>query len=141
MAAAQAGLKRAELDLERTDVKAPFSGRLRMKHVDLGEFVNRGTPLANVYSVEVAEVHLPVADQELKHLNISLGKRTLKDPPEVTLRADFGGQAQEWKAKIVRTGGEIDRQTRMVNLIARGAQAIRGNRTAAASVRGSVCRR
>ena len=116
--AAQATLAKAELDLSRTTIKAPFSGRLRRKSVDLGEFVNRGTPLATIYSVATAEVQLPVADAELEFLELELGSQLGDNGPDVTLAADFGGKVRTWSGKIVRTGGEIDPATRMVPLIA-----------------------
>jgi len=49
LASALASQARAQLDLERTAIRAPFAGRLRAKRVDRGEFVNRGAPLATIY--------------------------------------------------------------------------------------------
>ena len=118
VAAAEASLARAELDLERTRIRAPFSGRLRAKRVDLGEFVNRGTPLATIYSVRRAEILLPVADSELEYLELPLGTQLGNRGPEVELEARFAGELESWTGKIVRTAGEIDPQTRMVNLVA-----------------------
>jgi RND family efflux transporter MFP subunit len=118
LAAAEATLAKADLDLSRTTIQAPFSGRLRRKNVDLGEFVNRGTPLATIYSVNNAEVQLPVADSELEFLDLRIGSQLGDKGPAVTLTADFGGKLRTWKGKIVRTGGEIDPTTRMVPLIA-----------------------
>ncbi len=117
--AALADKRRAELDLERTAVRAPFAGRLRTKRVDLGEFVNRGMPLATVYAVDAAEVVLPVPDAELAFLDLPLGADLGASGPRVRLRARFAGGRHEWRGRIVRVGGEIDPATRMVSLIAR----------------------
>ena len=46
LAAAHAVLERARRDLERTEIRAPYAGRVRDKQVDVGQFVNRGAPLA-----------------------------------------------------------------------------------------------
>ena len=117
--AALANQARADLDLERTAIRAPFAGRLRAKRVDRGEFVNRGAPLATIYSVDAAEVTLPVPDSELAFLDLPLGTALGGGGPRVLLRAQFAGGRHEWEARIVRVGGEIDPATRMVNLIAR----------------------
>ena len=117
--AALANKRRAELDLERTAIRAPFAGRLRAKRVDRGEFVNRGVPLATIYAVDAAEVVLPVPDSELAFLDLPLGSELGNSAPRVLLRAQFAGGRHEWEGRIVRVGGEIDPATRMVNLIAR----------------------
>ena len=117
--AALANQARADLDLERTAIRAPFVGRLRAKRVDRGEFVNRGAPTATIYSVDAAEVTLPVPDSELAFLDLPLGAELRGAGPRVALQARFAGGRHEWEARIVRVGGEIDPATRMVNLIAR----------------------
>lgn len=117
--AAEANEARANLDLSRTAIRAPFAGRLRAKRVDRGEFVNRGVPLATIYSVDAAEVTLPVPDSELAFLELPLGSELGGAGPRVVLQAEFAGGRHEWEARIVRVGGEIDPATRMVNLIAR----------------------
>ena len=117
--AALANMRRAELDLERTAIRAPFAGRLRAKRVDRGEFVNRGVPLATIYAVDAAEVVLPVPDSELAFLDLPLGGDLGNRGPRVLLRAQFAGGRHEWEGRVVRVGGEIDPATRMVNLIAR----------------------
>ena len=117
--AAEANRARAELDLSRTAIRAPFAGRLRAKRVDRGEFVNRGVPLATIYSVDAAEVTLPVPDSELAFLELPLGSELGGAGPRVVLQAEFAGGRHEWEARVVRVGGEIDPATRMVNLIAR----------------------
>ncbi len=117
--AALANQARAKLDLSRTAIRAPFAGRLRAKRVDRGEFVNRGAPTATIFSVDAAEVTLPVPDSELAFLDLPLGTELEGAGPRVLLQAQFAGARHEWEARIVRVGGEIDPATRMVNLIAR----------------------
>jgi RND family efflux transporter MFP subunit len=122
LAAAEAQLARTELDLERTRVQAPFAGRVRSKEADVGEFVNRGNAIAEVYAVDWVEVRLPVPDDELRFLDLEIsyadaGATALG--PEVELAADFAGQHNEWRGRVVRTEGELDPQSRMVHLVAR----------------------
>jgi RND family efflux transporter MFP subunit len=113
---ARVAVRRAELDLERTRVRAPFDGRVRTKHVDLGQFVNRGEPVARVYSVDFAEVRLPVRDADLAHLELPEGPD--EDGPVVHLTATVAGEPREWLGRIVRSEGARDERTRMLTLVA-----------------------
>jgi RND family efflux transporter MFP subunit len=120
--AAVAERERAELDLERTAIRAPFDGRVREKSVDVGQYVAPGTPLGRIYSVDFAEVRLPIPDSDLAFIDLPLGYRGddgWRNGPEVALRARFAGQQHEWKGRIVRTEGELDPRSRMVHVVAR----------------------
>jgi RND family efflux transporter MFP subunit len=119
---AKAAREQAELDLERTEVKAPYAGRVREKLVDLGQFVNRGTAVARIYSVDFAEVRLPIPDYELAYLDLPLryrGEEAPQSGPRVTLSTNFAGMRCKWEGRIVRTEGEIDPASRMVHAVAR----------------------
>jgi len=117
---ANAALARAERDLERTQIVAPYRGRVRTERVDVGQFVARGAPIATLYAVDRAEVRLPVHDDELAFLDIPLvrGQAEVSTPVPVLLRANFAGGEHLWEGRIVRTEGELDPQTRMVHDIA-----------------------
>ena len=118
--AAEAGVIRAERDLERADIVAPYAGRVRQKNVDIGQFVRIGDMIATVYAVDVAEIRLPLPDDQLAYLDLPLsyrGERQQVQPP-VTLRATFAGEIHEWLGSIVRTESEIDPVSRMVHVIA-----------------------
>jgi RND family efflux transporter MFP subunit len=118
---AEATLERATRDLARTEVLAPYDGRVRSEQVDVGQFANRGSPVAKVYAVDFAEVRLPIPDEDLAFLDLPLGATsgTPTDSVSVTLRARFGGVQSEWQGEVVRTEGELDPRTRMVNVVAR----------------------
>ena len=120
VAAAEAALVRAERDLERADVRAPYIGRVRSKNVDVGQFVTVGAAIATIYAVDVAEVRLPLPDEQLAYLDLPLAYRgsTVQDGPRVTLRTTFAGATYEWRGRIVRTEGEIDPVSRMVHVVA-----------------------
>ena len=120
VAGAEAGLERAERDLERADIVAPYAGRVRRKDVDIGQFVRVGDAVATIYAVDVAEVRLPLPDEQLAFLDLPLSYRGGADQPQprVTLRATFAGEAHEWQARIVRTESEIDPVSRMVHAVA-----------------------
>ncbi|MCY3811791.1 MAG: efflux RND transporter periplasmic adaptor subunit [Gammaproteobacteria bacterium] len=114
---------RAERDLDRTRLTAPYDGRVRTERVDVGQFVNRGEAIATLYSTDYAEVRLPVLDRDLAHLPLTLARPPDADKPPVAvvLKAEFAGRQHTWGAEVVRTEGELDGQTRMVNVIAQVA--------------------
>jgi len=127
---ARARLSRAERDLARTELRAPYQGRVRAEKVDVGQFVSRGTAMATLYATDYAEVRLPLPDRELRYLDIpfDFGSRTQPgeasdtapvEKPVVRLHAEFAGEARSWLGRIVRTEGEIDPKSRMLNLVAR----------------------
>jgi len=119
---ARARLAKAVRDLERTELVAPYDGRVRSKRVDVGQFVNRGNPVATIYATDYVEVRLPIKDEELEFVDVPLTGNTLVDSTNlalVKLNANFGGDRYEWTGEVVRTEGEIDPQTRMINVVAR----------------------
>ena len=116
---AQASLERAERDLARTQITAPYDGRVRTERLDVGQFVNRGETIAALYSIDYAEVRLPIRDVDLAFLPLSLANRQNDEPPpKARLRAEFAGAEHFWVADVVRTEGELDPLTRMVNVVA-----------------------
>lgn len=115
---AAARLSRAERDISRTKIKAPYDGRVRSKRVDIGQFVNRGAPIASLYATDFAEVRLPLHDEELAHLDLPLAGQESPNQPTAILRARFAGANHTWEGKIVRTEGELDPKTRMINVVA-----------------------
>ena len=125
---ARAQLDDARRDLERTELRAPFSGRVREEKIDVGQFVNQGSNIATLYATDYVEVRLPVPDAELAFLDLPLWSPVVSDTdsppagmdqPVVVLSATFAGRPQQWSGRIVRTEGEIDAKSRMVNVVAR----------------------
>lgn len=121
-------VRRAELDLDRTRIRAPFAGRVRSKQVDVGQYLNRGAPIARVFAIDYAEVRLPISDSDLIYFEMPSapqpgegGEADGAEPtgPQVTLSADFAGERRSWTGRIVRTEGALDPRTRMITVVAR----------------------
>jgi RND family efflux transporter MFP subunit len=121
LAAAVAGVEQAQTNVQRAEIRAPYAGRVQTKQVDLGQVVAPGTPLATIYAVDLAEVRLPLADEELAFVDLPLGYRGESGTslgPEAILRAEFAGNVHEWSGRIVRTEGMIDPVSRMIHMVA-----------------------
>ena len=115
---AQADLSDAIRDLERTRVLAPYSGRVRTRLVGLGQSVNSGTTLGEIFSTDFAEVRLSLSGRELSHITLP---NNPDDPPvPVTLIDALTPEStQSWEGQIVRTEGTLDEGSRKLFVIAR----------------------
>ncbi len=118
--AAEADLEEARLNLDRTDIRLPFSGRVAERNIGLGQYVSTGTTLGRVFATDVVEVRLPLTDRQLGELSLPVGFNAADDGVvvPVTLSAEMGGKLQSWNAQIVRTQASIDNQTRLYYAIA-----------------------
>jgi len=122
LAAAEASLARARLDLERTVLRAQFDGRVREEHVDVGQFVERGRPIARLYAIDVAEIRLPIANDQLAYLDLPMDASNFSEVGDATTKvlveAEFAGETYQWEGWIVRTEGEVDAKSRMIHAVA-----------------------
>jgi RND family efflux transporter MFP subunit len=62
LARARVSLRRAETALERTEVKAPFAGRIVARQIDVGEYVNPGSPIVRLVNTQDLEVAARASD-------------------------------------------------------------------------------
>lgn len=104
---ANAQLDRAQRNLERTRVRAPFDGRVRQRSVGLGQAIRINSTLGTIFASDYAEVRLPISTEDLPLLALP---ENLGDPPvDVELSDSLNpGNGALWKAEIVRTEGALD---------------------------------
>ncbi|MGE0434546.1 MAG: efflux RND transporter periplasmic adaptor subunit [Planctomycetota bacterium] len=126
--AASEAVKKAERDLTRAVVLAPdYRGRVQSVMVNVGQYITPVAPVAQVYSVEAAEVRLPLSLDDLAYVDLPLwpdapdatDAASNDAHPAVTLRATIGGHEWTWTGQIVRTEGRVDPRTRWLYAIAR----------------------
>ena len=116
LAAAEAMMNEAELQLARTTITAPFDGRVRRKSVDVGEFVSPGINLGEIFATDLMQVALPLTDAELGQLGVQVGYRETESQPgpAAALNALVAGEPRVWRGRLVRTDSGYDRTTRVV---------------------------
>ena len=104
---ANAQLDRAQRDLERTRIRAPFDGRVRQRLVGLGQAIRINSTLGTIFASDYAEIRLPISAEDLPLLALP---ENLGDPPvDVELSDSLKpGNRALWKAEIVRTEGALD---------------------------------
>jgi len=114
-------LRKAELDLERTQIVAPFAGRILRKLVDIGQVVSPNTQLAEIYATDVVEIRLPLRNRDLPFIDLPESYRFADAARaiggRVKVYSDLGGE-DSWDAVLVRTEGAIDETARQLHVIA-----------------------
>jgi len=120
---AQANRDKAKLNLERCAITLPFDGRIRSTHVNLGQYVTPGTPIAQVFDTQVAQVRLPLTDHQIALLSLPTRHNTLTEgsqaePAQVTISGTIGGRMHSWQGRLVRTDASIDTRSRLYYAVA-----------------------
>ena len=122
---AQASYDQAQLDLDRTEIRAPFNAVIQSRDVELGQYVNRAQSVALLYGADEVEVRVPLAIRQLGFLNVPLGQRgeiSEEHAPDVLLTGMYGGQKYNWPGKLVRIEASIDPSSNTVQTIIRVSQ-------------------
>ncbi|GAA6151222.1 efflux RND transporter periplasmic adaptor subunit [Pseudoteredinibacter isoporae] len=117
---AEASLSQAELDVERTHIRAPFAGRVLSKSVDLGQFVSSGTVLATIYGVDTIEVRLPIKSRDLAYIQLPERYRfnqSSEEKPSVEFISTLI-RPEHWFGQVIETEGAIDSGSRQLYVIA-----------------------
>ncbi|AWB67807.1 efflux RND transporter periplasmic adaptor subunit [Saccharobesus litoralis] len=117
---AQASLSQAQLDLERTNVVAPFDGIVRNENVSIGLYVTRNSNTATLYANDVMEVSLALSGKQLDLIDLPLNYYVgdYASGVDVELSTEIGAKTLTWQGKIVRTEAAFDSRTRTLNAIA-----------------------
>lgn len=112
---AAAALKKAETDILRTAISVPFDCVIASKRTEIGSYLTPGTTVASVFESSPYEVRLPLSIDELQFIDLDE-----KGNPagEVEIIATVGGTTNRFPARIVRSEGEIDRESRSAYLVA-----------------------
>ncbi len=116
VASAEASLKQARLELERTHIYAPFNCRVRSEEIELGQYVRSGISIGIVAGTDNAEIIIPLAMDELHWLKIPRQGSHLSGS-EAAIRIISGNKVYTWAGKIVRSLGEVDERGRMARVV------------------------
>ena len=117
---AKAQVSSAAKKLNKTEIIAPYSGRIQNVNIDLGTTIIPGQPVGAMYTSSEIEITLAVKDNDLQFLSIPMDGRKLNpsEQASVVIESFYKGKNQSWKGKLERVDGVIDPVTRMINLIA-----------------------
>ena len=115
-ASASAKVEQAKLDLSRTEINAPFNTRIRSENIEIGQYVKSGSSVAVLAGSDTAEIAVPLTSEQLRWLKIPRhGEKENGADTMVSLK--IGGTIYKWKGHVVRSTGEVDQKSRMMQVI------------------------
>ena len=117
---AEAKLEKAKLALDRTQIVAPFSGRVLTKKVDIGQVVSNNAQLAEIFATDTVEIRLPINNKDLAFIDLPevylTGEKVNQDSM-VHFSSDLIGE-QKWQGKLIRTEGAINDASQQLYVVA-----------------------
>lgn len=120
---ARVAVRRAKLNRERTQIMLPFSAIVSSERVDPGQYILPGQSIGEAYGTSTMEIPVPLKDQQLKWLP-GLSMTSQKNLSQISLpraeiKGQFAGKERHWQGIAVRTNGQIDPQSRMIDVVVR----------------------
>lgn len=112
--AARAMLRQAGIDLQRTEVRAPFNCLVLSEGIDLGQYVRGGATVGTLLGTDSAEIVVPLPLDALPWLNIP---RRGGQGAAATVSFSAGAANYHWPGRLVRTLGEVDPLGRMARVV------------------------
>ncbi|MGH0031820.1 MAG: efflux RND transporter periplasmic adaptor subunit [Myxococcota bacterium] len=117
VASAEAALAQARLDLERTEVRAPFDALVRARSTELGARVDPGTQLATLVETGAYWVEVLVPVSQLRWIEIP---RRSGDPGSVARVTGAGIPGDAFReGHVERLLGDLENEGRMARLLVR----------------------
>ena len=114
VAAAQAALEQAQLNLQRTEIKAPFNAQIQSLAVNLGSQVSSGEALALLVGTDTfwVEATLPVSQLAW------LASPASDHPKSATIQDQLAWPDQQSRvASVLNVMGQVDDSTRMAQVL------------------------
>ncbi len=126
LAAARARLKQAQANLQRCEVRAPFTGRLTMAAVEKGQFVAPGTMMAAMADDTLLEIQVPLDSRDVRkwlrftQTETASGGAWFGQPEPVTCRVRWSEdkQGHVWNGILHRVVA-FDQKTRTITVAIR----------------------
>jgi len=115
--ALRAQLQRAQLDIERSSVRAPFNGAVFTEQLDVGNIVQAGQMLAQVYAEDVFEIIVALDDQEASLIPELWSLDATGKKIKATVEAKYGGELYSWKAQVDAVETGLDNSARTINVV------------------------
>ena len=103
---AKARLASARLALEKSEVKAPWTGHVAAKRVEVGDYAAPGQPLVELVAMDRLKVKAPASAADVPFLRVGV---------PVVVKVDvFPGES--FHGEVVRLGAELDPDTRTLDV-------------------------
>lgn len=115
LAAAKSRMEKAQADLNRTTITAPFDSIVTEETVEIGQYLSPQSKIATVVSVDEYRIPISVPYEDLSWIKAS---SKADDSTEAVVTQKTGrGQKVKWKGFVLRRLGSLDPSGEMANLI------------------------
>ena len=117
--AAKANYEKAESDIKKTIILAPFRGRIVSNQSSPGIVLpTPNSPLATIYSTDEMLVRLPISIEEIDLLGLKKENNKILSESEISvnLKAFIGGKEYEILGNYIGISGSIDKMTQKIDL-------------------------
>jgi len=108
----QSRLKIAQRDLDNCAIKAPYDALVISRDLGVGQYVNKGSQVGELYNIETAEVSFPIAGFDREFLPTDITQ-------QIATISTKGYNTIVRKGIVSRDLGIIDQSTRMSQLVVR----------------------
>jgi len=95
-----------EATIAKKTVRAPFSGRLGIRSVNLGQYVHDGDPIVSLHSLDPVYVDFNVTEQQLAHVQRAMAVRVSTDATPGKL----------FEGKVTALNPQVDASTRNIKV-------------------------
>jgi len=104
----------ALLDLERSGIVAPFDGWVLQKAVEVGQHVNVGQQLGQIYSAGELDIEVQVPAKDFGWFPEDMGQKT---PISADVVFNNGGSKKTWNGRVARIKAMMDQRTRTLPMV------------------------
>jgi RND family efflux transporter MFP subunit len=111
LAAAQAELEQAKLNLSRTDILAPFNAVVREKYVEIGSQISTQDALADLVGTDEYWIRVSIPVDRLRWLRVPVSRSDTGSPVTVHYRG------HQRPGRVIRLLGDLEPQGRMARIL------------------------
>ncbi len=111
-ATTKSALELAKIDLNHTQVAAPFAGVVSEVFAETGQYVRVGDPLVKITNTQLVEIPVPIKLSDYAKLSPLLDGG---QSPQVDLAASVSNAAQ-WTGRLTRTAPKADVENRTIEV-------------------------
>lgn len=115
---AQYSLKKAQQDLEKTVIRAPFDALIVEQNIQPGSYVQAGSSVAELYSIDRVEIEIPLSAKQWQSLpkqsNKELSQKASEKWPVMLYSSDGNSS---WQGYVSRIEQHVDTSSRQRSLV------------------------
>jgi membrane fusion protein (multidrug efflux system) len=105
LAQAQASVDAMQARIKLKSITAPFSGKIGIRQIDIGEYLSAGTPMVTLQSLDPLYVRFNLPEQYLPNLFLDQA---------VDISVNLSGGGQSIRGKVTAINAKIDQATRNI---------------------------